>query len=73
MCHRKGLHLHFNLFQIQGAQLPNMNDIDKEQGILNDDVYSQANPCREGFTKADQKHMYRLGKVQELKVCAARE
>lgn len=45
-----------------------MNDPEKEQGALKDDVYSQANPPREGFTKADQKHMYRLGKVQELKV-----
>jgi hypothetical protein len=34
-----------------------------------DDVYSRANPPREGFTKADQKHMYRMGKVQELKAC----
>lgn len=32
-----------------------------------DDVYSRANPPREGFTKADQKQMYRMGKVQELK------
>lgn len=46
-----------------------MNNTDKEQDALKDDVYSQANPPREGFTKADQKHMYRLGKVQELKVC----
>lgn len=50
-----------------------MNDTDREQGALKDDVYSQANPPREGFTKADQKHMYRLGKVQELKVCAIRK
>ena len=47
-----------------------MNDFDKEHGALKDDVYSQANPPREGFTKTDQKHMYRLGKVQELKVIA---
>jgi len=33
-----------------------------------DDIYSQANPAREGFTKNDQKDMYRMGKVQELKV-----
>ena len=33
-----------------------------------DDVYSQANPARPGFTKADQKDMWRMGRVQELKV-----
>lgn len=33
-----------------------------------DDVYSQANPPRPGFTKSDQKDMYRMGKLQELKV-----
>jgi amino acid transporter len=32
-----------------------------------DDVYSQANPPRPGFTKSDQKDMYRMGKLQELK------
>lgn len=37
---------------------------DNEAG---DDVYSRANPPRAGFTKADQKDMYRMGKVQELK------
>jgi hypothetical protein len=50
-----------------------MNDPEKEPGAQRDDVYSQANPPREGFTKADQKHMYRLGKVQELKVRADRK
>ena len=40
---------------------------DNEAG---DDVYSRANPPRAGFTKADQKDMYRMGKVQELKVFA---
>jgi hypothetical protein len=38
---------------------------DNEAG---DDVYSRANPPRPGFTKSDQKDMYRMGKVQELKV-----
>ena len=32
-----------------------------------DDVYSRANPARPGFTKSDQKDMWRMGKVQELK------
>jgi hypothetical protein len=39
--------------------------LDNEAG---DDIYSQANPSRPGFTKHDQKDMYRLGKVQELRV-----
>jgi hypothetical protein len=37
-----------------------------------DNVYHRANaanPARPGFTKEDQKDMYRMGKVQELKVC----
>ncbi|KAF2437209.1 hypothetical protein P171DRAFT_459286 [Karstenula rhodostoma CBS 690.94] len=34
-----------------------MNDPEKDEGALKDDLYSQANPPREGFTKADQKHM----------------
>lgn len=33
-----------------------------------DDIYSQANRPRPGFTKADQKDMYRMGKIQEFKV-----
>lgn len=45
-----------------------MNNTDRERD-MNEDIYSQANPLREGFTRADQKHMYRLGKVQALKVC----
>ncbi|PVI01608.1 amino acid transporter [Periconia macrospinosa] len=32
-----------------------------------DDVYSRANPARPGFTKSDQKDMWRMGKMQELK------
>ncbi|KAF2007964.1 GABA permease [Amniculicola lignicola CBS 123094] len=32
-----------------------------------DDVYSRANPGRKGFTKYDQKDMWRMGKVQELR------
>lgn len=33
-----------------------------------DDIYSRANAPAPGFTKNDQKDMYRMGKVQELKV-----
>lgn len=33
-----------------------------------DDVYSRANPPRPGFTKNDQRDMYRMGKLQEFKV-----
>lgn len=33
-----------------------------------DDVYDRANPARPGFTKSDQRDMYRMGKIQELKV-----
>jgi hypothetical protein len=33
-----------------------------------DDVYSRANPPRPGFTKNDQKDMYRMGKMQEFRV-----
>ena len=33
-----------------------------------DDVYSRANPSRPGFTRSDQKDMWRMGKLQELKV-----
>lgn len=39
-----------------------------EDGDAADDVYSRANPARPGFTKSDQKDMWRMGKVQELKV-----
>ena len=35
-----------------------------------EDVYSRANPSRPGFTKFDQKDMYRMGKIQEFKVSA---
>jgi hypothetical protein len=33
-----------------------------------DDIYSRANAPRPGFTKNDQKDMYRMGKIQEFKV-----
>jgi hypothetical protein len=40
-----------------------VDDID-----VGDDIYSQANPPRPGFTKYDQKDMYRMGKIQEFQV-----
>lgn len=40
-----------------------------EEGNTTDDVYARANPARPGFTKSDQRDMWRMGKVQELKVC----
>lgn len=43
-----------------------------EDGDGKDDVYSQANPARPGFTKSDQKDMWRMGKIQELKVSSQR-
>lgn len=33
-----------------------------------DDIYARANPPRPGFTKNDQKDMYRMGKIQEFRV-----
>ncbi len=33
-----------------------------------DDIYSRANPARPGFTKSDQKDMWRMGRIQEFKV-----
>ena len=39
-----------------------------EDGDAIDDIYCQANPPRPGFTKYDQKDMYRMGKVQEFRV-----
>jgi hypothetical protein len=40
-----------------------------DDGEAGDDIYSQANPARPGFTKSDQKDMWRMGRVQEFKVC----
>jgi len=37
-------------------------------GEAGDDIYDQANPSRPGFTRSDQKDMWRMGKVQEFKV-----
>jgi hypothetical protein len=39
-----------------------------EDGAGVDDVYSRANAPRPGFTKSDQKDMYRMGKIQEFRV-----
>jgi len=39
-----------------------------EEGDAVEDVYSHANPARPGFTKYDQKDMYRMGKIQEFRV-----
>ncbi|CZR59452.1 probable GABA permease [Phialocephala subalpina] len=41
-----------------------LDDVIDESG---DDIYSQANPARPGFTKSDQKDMWRMGRVQEFK------
>jgi len=41
----------------------------RDDGDLSDDIYGQVNPARPGFTKNDQKDMYRMGKIQEFKVC----
>ncbi|KAF2116026.1 hypothetical protein BDV96DRAFT_621122 [Lophiotrema nucula] len=46
---------------------PGLGILGKEEDTEKDNVYSRANPSRPGFMKADQKHMYRMGKVQELK------
>jgi hypothetical protein len=43
-----------------------------EEGDATDDVYSRANPGRPGFTQSDQRDMWRMGKVQQLKVCPFR-
>ena len=42
-----------------------LDDVVDESG---DDIYSQANPARPGFTKSDQKDMWRMGRIQEFKV-----
>jgi hypothetical protein len=39
-----------------------------EDGETVDDIYSRANPARPGFTKHDQKDMYRMGKIQKFQV-----
>jgi hypothetical protein len=39
-----------------------------DDGEPGDDIYDQANPPRPGFTRSDQKDMWRMGKVQEFKV-----
>ena len=36
-----------------------------------DHVYNAANPSQPGFTKFDQRDMYRMGKIQEFKVRCA--
>lgn len=43
-----------------------------DDGDAADDIYSQANAPRPGFTKNDQKDMYRMGKVQEFRVSQRR-
>lgn len=37
-------------------------------GEAADNVYNAANPSQPGFTKHDQRDMYRMGKIQEFKV-----
>jgi hypothetical protein len=39
-----------------------------DDGEGGDDIYAQANPARPGFTKSDQKDMWRMGRIQEFKV-----
>lgn len=39
-----------------------------EDADATDDIYSRANAPRPGFTKNDQKDMYRMGKIQEFRV-----
>lgn len=39
-----------------------------ENGDIVENVFSKANPARPGFTRHDQKDMYRMGKTQRLQV-----
>lgn len=39
-----------------------------DDGDVVDDIYSKENPPRPGFTRFDQKDMYRMGKIQKFKV-----
>jgi hypothetical protein len=48
-------------------------DLSKGKYVLDNaedgyDIYDQANPARPGFTKSDQKDMWRMGRIQEFKV-----
>jgi hypothetical protein len=50
------------------AEKPHLRSSTDEEVEAGDDVYSEANPARPGFTKSDQKDMWRMGRIQELKV-----
>lgn len=50
------------------SEKPQLQSSTNEELEAGTDVYSQANPARPGFTKSDQQDMWRMGRIQELKV-----
>ena len=54
--------------ELPKGNAPNYSIDGVEDGDNVEDIYSKANPARPGFTKYDQKDMYRMGKIQRLRV-----
>jgi hypothetical protein len=50
------------------TEKPHLRSSTDDEVEAGEDVYTEANPARPGFTKSDQKDMWRMGRVQELKV-----
>ena len=60
----------FRVSSDKTSQRYELDGVDDADAV--DDIYSRANAPRPGFTKNDQKDMYRMGKLQEFRVGSAR-
>jgi hypothetical protein len=53
-------------------ETPKKDDSDRAIEEEVGEAYSEVGHSRPGFTKLDRRDMYRMGKIQELKVCYQR-
>jgi hypothetical protein len=57
------------VFEDSANEAPKKDDSDRAIEEEVGEAYSEVGHSRPGFTKLDRRDMYRMGKIQELKVC----
>jgi len=57
------------VFEDSANETPKKDDSDRAIEEEVGEAYSEVGHSRPGFTKLDRRDMYRMGKIQELKVC----
>jgi hypothetical protein len=57
------------VFEDSANETPKKDDSDRAIEEEGGEAYGEVGHSRPGFTKLDRRDMYRMGKIQELKVC----